>query len=200
MNLTKIKEVGKWMMVVGASVFTCGVGINLTCNHLERKDAKKEHDLAMMKIEEEGLSEKLKLDEMAIKAKTEKDKLYAEKLKTMDEKAFAEFHADRIARANEDVIANAERIKKDAESEVLKIRMSCNDEMDRLRTECIRKIEEANKKRDEAISKYEAIDNLFTNKKEILKAKEALESTIRRDQEIKDNKEELLKSIKDMLN
>ena len=94
---------------------------------------------------------------------------------------------------------NANEIKKQAEADVVKIRLECNDAMNKLREECLRKVEEADKKRDDAIAKYEAIDALFTNKKEILKAKEALEAAVKNNKKAKEDKEELLKSIEDIL-
>ena len=117
----------------------------------------------------------------------------------MDSKTFAKFHAENVAKANDAVIANANEIKKQAEADIVKVRLECNDAMNKLREECLRKVEEADKKRDDAIAKYEAIDALFTNKKEILKAKEALEAAVKDDKKAKENKEELLKSIEDIL-
>lgn len=199
MNTKNIKEVGKWMMVIGASIFTFGAGANMACVYIESKEAKSVHKNKLYLIEEEELVKENKLKNEALAAATEKDRLYSEKLKTMDNKTFAKFHAENVAKANDEVIANANEIKKRAEADVVKIRLECNDAMNKLREECLRKVEEADKKRDDAIAKYEAIDALFTNKKEILKAKEALEAAIKNNKKAKEDKEELLKSIEDIL-
>lgn len=101
--------------------------------------------------------------------------------------------------ADEKVRKEAERIKKEAEATVTKTRLECNESINKIREECLSKIEAADKKRDEAIEKYEAIDTLFTNKNEILKAKEALEAIAQKDKETKDDKEALLEDIKALL-
>lgn len=199
MNTKNIKEFGKWMMVIGASIFTFGAGTNMACTYIEHKEAKAIHKKNLYLIEEEELLKEHKLKEEALAASTENDRLYAEKLKTMDNKAFARFHAENVAKANEAVMASANEIKKKAEADVVKARLECNEAMNKLREECLRKIEDADKKRDDAIAKYEAIDVLFTNKKEILKAKEALEAAIKNDRKAKENKEEILKSLEDIL-
>lgn len=199
MNTKNIKEFGKWMMVIGASVFTFGAGTNMVCTYIESREAKAIHKKNLYLIEEEELLKEHNLKEEALSAATEKDRLYSEKLKTMDSKTFAKFHAENVAKANDAVIANANEIKKKAEADVVKARLECNEAMNKLREECLRKIEEADRKRDDAIAKYEAIDALFTNKKEILKAKEALEAAVKNDRKAKEDKEELLKSIEDIL-
>lgn len=45
----------------------------------------------------------------------------------------------------------------------------------------------------------EAIDTLFDNKDEILEAKRSLESAVEKAREVKEDKEELLENIKDIL-
>lgn len=199
MNTKKIKEIGKWMMLVGASIFTCGAGTNLMCTYIENKEAKAIHKNNLYLIEEEELIKEHKLKDEALAAATEKDRLYSEKLKTMDSKTFAKFHAENVAKANDAVMESANEIKKKAEADIVKARLECNEAMNKLREECLRKIEDADKKRDDAIAKYEAIDALFTNKKEILKAKEALEAAVKNNRKAKEDKEELLKSIEDIL-
>lgn len=199
MNTKNIKEISKWLMVVGASIFTFGFGANMTCVYIENKEAKNVHKNNLYLLEEEELVKEHKLKDEAIIAATERDRLYAEKLKSMDEREFAKFHADNVAKANSEVIENANRIKKQAEADVVKAHLECNETVNKLREECLKKIEEADRKRDEAISKYEAIDALFTNKKEIMKAKEALEAAVKNNQKAKEDKEELLKSIESIL-
>ena len=117
----------------------------------------------------------------------------------MDQETFAKFHADRVAKANADVCRDAERVKNEAEAEVVRIRLECKEEINRIREECLKKIEAADKKRDDAVAKYEAIDTLFTNKDKVLKAKEALDVAVKNDKKAKDDKDELLEGIKDLL-
>ena len=195
----EIKEAGKWLMLIGASIFSCGAGAYMVGTHIEKKEAKLIHTNNLYQIEEEERAKELKLRDESIAASTEKDRLYSERIRTMDNKEFAKFHADNIARANTDVLAKADKIKRQAEADVVKARLDCNETINKLRDECLKKIEEADRKRDEAVSKYEAINTLFTNKDKILKAKEALDLAVEKDQQAKDDKAELFKSIKDML-
>lgn len=195
----EIKEVGKWLMIIGASIFSCGAGAYMVSNHIEKKDARLVHTTQLYQIEEEERAKELKLRDEAIAAATEKDRLYSEKIKSMDNKAFAKFHAENVSKANADVLAKADQITKQAEADVVKARLECNETMNKLRDDCLKKIEEADRKRDEAVRKYDAINTLFTNKDKILKAKAALDLAIEKDQQAKDDKAELIKSIKDML-
>ena len=195
----EIKEVGKWLMIIGVSIFSCGAGAYMVSNHIEKKDARLVHTTQLYQIEEDERAKELKLRDEAIAAATEKDRLYSEKIKSMDGKAFAKFHAENVSKANTDVLAKADQIAKQAEADVVKARLECNEAMNKLRDDCLKKIEEADRKRDEAVRKYEAINTLFTNKDKILKAKAALDLAIEKDQKAKDDKAELLKSIKDML-
>lgn len=195
----EIKEAGKWLMLIGASIFSCGAGAYMVGTHIEKKEAKLIHTNNLYQIEEEERAKELKLRDESIAASTEKDRLYSERIRTMDSKEFAKFHAENVSKANADVMAKADQIKKQAEADIVKVRLECNETINKLRDECLKKIEEADRKRDEAISKYEAINTLFENKDKILEAKEALDLAIEKDQQAKDDKAELLKSIKGML-
>jgi hypothetical protein len=199
MNTKKIKEIGKWMMVAGGTIFTSGAGFYFVGNYIERKDEKHIHQVKMDRINEEERIKSLKLREEKIKAETEKDRAYAEQLKNMDQKTFAKLHADRVSVANENVIKDAERVKKETEAEMVRVRLECNEQINKIREECLRKVEAADKKRDDAVKKYEVIDTLFTNKDKILRAKEALDAAVQKDKKAKDDKEELLENIKEML-
>ena len=117
----------------------------------------------------------------------------------MDDVEFAKFHAKNIAEANDEVLRKAERIRKESEATIVKKKLECTDEINKVRAECLRKVEEAEKKRAEAVEKYEAINTLFTNKDKILKAKAALESAIEKSEKAKSDKEDLLDAIKDIL-
>lgn len=188
MNTKKIKEIGKWMMIIGSSVFTAGAGCYWAASHVERKEDKLIHEQKMHRIEEERL-----------KAETEKDHAYCLKINQMDDEAFAKYHAEQVAKANDTVIKDAERTKKDAEAEIVKVRLETKEKINRIREECLKKVEAADKKRDDALEKYDAINTLFTNKDEILRAKEALDAAVEKDKRNKEDRDELLESIKAML-
>ena len=150
-------------------------------------------------IEEEERVKVLKLKEEKLKAETEKDHAYCLKINQMDDEAFAKYHAEQVAKANDTVIKDAERTKKDAEAEIVKMRLETKEKINRIREECLKKVEVADKKRDDALEKYDAINTLFTNKDEILRAKEALDAAVEKDKRNKEDRDELLESIKAML-
>lgn len=199
MNTGKIKEIGKWMMIIGGTIFTAGAGGYSVATYIESRERRKIHEAELHKIDEEETLKQHKLKEEAISAATEKDRLYTEKIKNMDSKTFARFHAENVAKADALVREEAESVKKASEAEVVKVRLECKEEINKIREECLKKIEEADKKRDDAVAKYEAIDTLFTNKDKVLYAKEALDKAVKKNKEAKDNQEELLKNIKDLL-
>lgn len=199
MDTTKIKEIGKWLMVAGGFIFSAGAGTYCVGNHIDKKEIKKKHFENMCEIEEQARVKEIELKDAALTAAAEKDRLYTEKIKNMNQKEFAKFHAENVAKANEDIINEANRIKKEAEAEIVKIRMECNDKINSLRTDCLTKIEDANNKRDEAMEKYDAINTLFTNKDRILEAEAALKQAIEDEEKNKSNKDELIKYIKDTM-
>nr|WP_296955164.1 hypothetical protein [uncultured Mediterraneibacter sp.] len=199
MRTERIKEIGKWMMIVGGTIFTAGAGGYSVANYIESREHRKIHEVELHKIDEEEALKQHKLKEEAITAAKEKDRLYTEKIKNMDSKAFARFHAENVAKADAVVREEAENVKKASEAEIVKVRLECKEEINKIREECLKKIEEADKKRDDAVAKYEAIDTLFTNKDKVLSAKKALDKAVKKNKEAKDNQEELLKSIKDFL-
>lgn len=199
MDISKIKDIGKWLMIIGGGVFTCGAGINLVCNHIEKKEIRKNHYKILLEQEEEHSLKTKELEQEALRARIAKDDLYSEKLKSMNQKDFAKFHADNVAKANQEVIDEANKIRKNAEAEIVRIKMECNDKIAKLNSDCLEKIEKANELKDEAVRKYEEIDSLFDNKYEILKAKKELENIVKKDNESKKDKEEILQSIRDIL-
>lgn len=199
MNTKKIKEIGKWMMIIGSSIFTAGAGCYWAAGHIERKEDKLIHEQKMHRIEEEEHVKVLKLKEEKLKAETEKDHAYCLKINQMDDESFAKYHAEQVAKANDTVIKDAERTKKDAEAEIVKVRLETKEKINRIREECLKKVEAADKKRDDALEKYDAINTLFTNKDEILRAKEALDAAVEKDKRNKEDRDELLESIKAML-
>lgn len=199
MDITKVKNIGKWLMIIGGGLFTCGAGVNLVCNHIEKKEIKKKHYTNMLQQDEEHSLKLKELELKALKAQTIKDDLYSEKLKAMDQKDFAKFHAENVAKANKEVIDKANEIRKNAEAEIVRVKMECNDKINKVNSDCLKKVEEATKIKDEAVRKYEEIDSLFDNKDKILRAKKELENIVRKDNESKKDKEEILQSIKDML-
>lgn len=199
MNTEKVKEIGKWMMVVGGTIFTSGAGCYWVAGHIECKEEKKVHQTKLDRIAEEERIKDIKMREELAKADAEAKEAYSKRLNEMDQETFAKFHADRVAKANEDVRKEADRVRKNAEAEVVQVRLECKEEINCIREECLKKIEAADKKRDDAIAKYEAIDTLFTNKDKVLRAKDALDAAVQKDKKAKDDKEELLEGIKDLL-
>ena len=199
MDTLKIKEIGKWMMLIGASVFGMGAGTYYVGNRIERKEALKKHRENLYKIEEDEKLKQEKIKEELLSADAEGKRLYSEKLKNMDQTAFAKFHADKVAVANENVLADAEHEKNKAKAEIVQIRLECRDEINKIKEQCLKRIEDAEEQKDAAIEKYEAIDTLLTNKDEILKAKKVLEEAIEKDEKAKTDRQELLESIKTIL-
>lgn len=61
MNTKKIKEIGKWMMVAGGTIFTSCAGCYFVGNYIERKDEKHIHQVKMDRIDEEEQIKSLKL-------------------------------------------------------------------------------------------------------------------------------------------
>ena len=96
-NTNKIKEIGKWMMIIGGSIFTAGTGCYGVANFIEHREQKKIHKAELNRIESEHVTRENQLKEEAASAKIEKDRIYSEQLKNMDQKAFAKFHSDNVA-------------------------------------------------------------------------------------------------------
>lgn len=71
----EIKEVGKWLMIIGASIFSCGAGAYMVSNHIEKKDARLVHTTRLYQIEEEEWAKELKLRNEAIRLKQMRLKL-----------------------------------------------------------------------------------------------------------------------------
>ena len=95
MNTAKIKEIGKWMMVVGGAVFTGGAGCYWAAGHIEHKEEKKIHQTKLNRIAEEERIKDIKMREELAKADAEAKTAYSQRLKEMDQETFAKFHADR---------------------------------------------------------------------------------------------------------
>ncbi len=100
----------------------------LGCQPCREKEDKLIHERKMHQIEEEERVKVLKLKEEKLKAETEKDHAYCLKINQMDDEAFAKYHAEQIAKANDTVIKDAERTKKDAEAEIVKVRLETKRE------------------------------------------------------------------------
>lgn len=198
MNTTVLKEASKYLMIGGATIFTCGFGMNFACNMVEKKELRLAHYERTNRLQEEATAKKALLEQDALVAATERDKEYTKKLMNMNQTDFAKFHAAETAKANDDVLLKAESIRKKAEAEVVHVKMECTDTIEAIKAECLAKIAEANKKRDEALEKYNQIDSLFTNKNDILRAKEALEAAARKDEKLKSDKEDLMNAIKEL--
>lgn len=199
MNYKTLKEVGKYMILTGGATFMAGVGITWFTGKLERAESKRNQQLEMDLIKQSRAAAQLDADIEAKRAKAARDTMYASKIESMDKKEFAKFHAEEIAKANADVVANAERTIKDMSAKVVQAELNAKDEIAAIREECLKKIEDANRKRDEAIKKYEAIDMLFTNKDKILAAKRALDESVETEKKERADKEKLMKEIKKMM-
>ena len=50
MDTEKIKEIGKWMMVIGGTIFTSGAGCYWVAGHIERKEEKKIHQTKLLRL------------------------------------------------------------------------------------------------------------------------------------------------------
>lgn len=149
-NTETIKEIGKAFMVIGASLFSCGVGTYWVGCHIEKKETKLTHDAEMYEINKEHVKEENELKKSALEAAVEKDRIYAERLKNMDSTEFAKFHAERITKANQDVLAQANEIKNKAESDIAMANMECTNTVTEIRKDCLEKScrkERARKKR-----------------------------------------------------
>lgn len=140
-------------MIIGSSIFTAGAGCYWAAGHIERKEDKLIHEQKMHRIEEEEHVKVLKLKEEKLKAETEKDHAYCLKINQMDDEAFAKYHAEQVAKANDTVIKDAERTKKDAEAEIVKVRLETKEKINRIREECLKKVEAADKKTRRCIGK-----------------------------------------------
>ena len=68
MDTEKIKEIGKWMMVVGGTIFTSGAGCYWVAGHIERKEEKKIHQTKLDRIAEEERIKDIKMREELAKA------------------------------------------------------------------------------------------------------------------------------------
>lgn len=195
MNTKRIKEIGKWMMVIGGTIFTAGAGTYFSAHFVEKREEKQIHKTKLNRIEEEERIKNIELRKIESEAKAEKDKAYAKQLEVMDKESFAKFHAERVAVANQSVLDKASRIQKESEAAVVQAKLDCKDEIAKIREECLKKIEEANEARDEAVEKYEAINTLFINKNEVLEAKEALDLQEKQNKAVTDLINELKKTM-----
>ncbi len=199
MNTETFKKVGGYLMIVGGTLFTAGFGMHFISRRVEKSELKKATEEACARIDIEKAERNAELEKERKIAQIEKDRAFTARLNEMDKDAFAKYRADATARANDEVLAKAENIRREAESKVAKMKMELSDTITKLRNECYEKVTAAEKKRDEAVEKYEAIDKLFTNKNDILKAKEQLEEIAEKQEKQKATKEELLNSINDLL-
>lgn len=198
-NTTKVKDAGKFLMVLGGSIFSLGGGLFFVGNHIEKKEEKLRHQQKLNFLDEQAKIENQQEVSELNKAKIDREISYKAQLDAMDKSEFAEFHAEKVAKANEDVLKKAEDIRKKSEAEIIQTKLDCTEEVEKLRKECLEKIQKANTERDEAQRKYEAIDSLFTNKKDILKAKEELKELVDKTKRTEESKKELINDLKDLL-
>lgn len=199
MNTEMFKKVGGYLMIAGGTIFTAGFGMHFVARRVEKAALKKDTDAQLAAIEIKKSLDHAELEKERKLAQIEKDREYTKRLQSMNQTEFAKFRAEATARANEEALAKADDIRREAEAKVAKMKMELTDTITKLREECADKIAKAEKKRDEAVEKYEAIDRLFTNKNDILRAKEQLEKVARAQETQKEKKEELINSINNLL-
>lgn len=191
MNTQLMREIGRKMMLVGGVIFTGGFGIECVCYICDKHDAKaviaKESAEKKAKLELDVLeAEKLAKEEAA-----NKDMAMTARLQTMDQDAFAKYRAELTTKANADVISKAERMVSEADAKIVDIRLECEEKINSVKAECLARIDKANRTKDEAVKKYEAIQKLFTNRDEVLEAKKALDAAKKANKE----KQEALSKI-----
>lgn len=195
----KAKEVGNVLMIVGASAFAAGLGINITSDLVERHNRNK-----VLKIEKQNEAirfEKEEHDSIILKnrAAAEREDLYKQKLLSMSDKEFAKHHAEATAKASTEALEEANRIKKNSEIAINTTKLECSDKIAEIQKICTERVEKAAALQAEAEKKYNDIDKLFYNRKEVLEARDELRNLIKKESKTSDDKEEILKRIERLL-
>lgn len=199
-NTKLLKEVGKTLMTAGAIIFSCGLGTYGIGALIDSMDANVKHKEELKNIEKEELIKEHKLKQEEIKASTEHEQIYKDRIRNMDPSEFAKYHGEACAKLSKDTIDRAKDMVDKAEADKVKAKLECEQKIADIRAECLAKIQKANAERDEAVASYTEIDNLFYNKEKILAAKEALDRAVKKEAKNKKDKEDLLETINDILN
>ena len=174
-TVAMFKTISKYLTIFGGTMLASGLGLGWATGYLERKDLRmisEEKRLEDERIKKLDILEKKKLAE---EAAAEREHIMAEKLSAMNQEEFEKFHAEAIAKANMETIEKANQIKREAEASMIKAQISAAEQINDIRTDCLKKIEAAEKRAAEAEEKYAAIDKLFSNKNDILRAKKELD-------------------------
>lgn len=195
MNTETFKTVGRYMMIAGGTLFLGGFGMDFFARRADKAKLKAETDAEISRIKIERAKTDAELNEQSRRQRLEEQALLTERMRLMDKDTFARYQAEATAKASADALAKANDIRRDAESKVAAMKIEMQETITKLRDECAEKISKAEAKRDEAVEKYEAIDRLFTNKNDILKAKEKLEKIAAASEKQKETKNEIIESI-----
>lgn len=181
MDTNKILKVGHVLMAVGGSIFSGGVGLCLTARIIDRRSAKAIAEQSKLDISVESAKRKALLEEEAISAQAEKDRIYSEKLSKMDKNQFAKHHAEANAKASEDAIFKAKQMVSDAEKKLAEAEQACTQ-----------KITEAIKSQTDAERKYNELLKEYKNRDEVLEAKKKLDDLAKAKSEMKTALETLI--------
>lgn len=199
-NTTMLKNIGKTLMAAGAVIFSCGLGAYGVGSLIESMEASAKHKAELKQIEKEELIKEHTLKQEEIKAATEHENIYKDRIRRMDPSEFAKYHAKESAKLSQEAIDRAQAMVDKADAEKVKAKLECEQKIADIRAECLAKIQKASAERDEAVANYNEIDNLFYNKGKILAAKEALDKAVKKEAKSKKNKEDILETINDILN
>lgn len=199
-NTTMLKNIGKTLMAAGAVIFSCGLGAYGVGSLIESMEASAKHKAELKEIEKEELIKEHTLKQEEIKAATEHENIYKDRIRRMDPSEFAKYHAKESAKLSQEAIDRARAMVDKADAEKVKAKLECEQKIADIRAECLAKIQKANTERDEAVANYNEIDNLFYNKGKILAAKEALDKAVKKEAKSKKNKEDILETINNILN
>lgn len=199
MNTEKIAMIGRDMMMVGAAAFLGGLGICGVCTGIDNHKYNKIRKREALILEEKRRDELNVAKKLEAEAVAEREKAYSFRLQNMSDKDFAKHHAECVAKANDEVIKTADRKVQDMRSELTQVKLDCTDKIAKANADCLAKVEKAQKEAEEARKRYDEIDKLFTNKNDILRAKAELERLTRREQDSKEDKDELLNKLEKML-
>ena len=121
-NTETFKKIGGYLMIAGGTIFTAGFGMFFISRKIEKSELKKATDEQIAEIKAQKALEQAELEKERKLAQIEKDRAFTARLNAMDQTEFARYRADATARANDEVMAKAENIRREAESKVAKMR------------------------------------------------------------------------------
>lgn len=169
-----IKNIAQIFIVSGFTALFGGISADAIIGILDRRDyntdLKKRRDAA--EIEKEHASALLLAEK-------------AEQVKLMNPTEFAEFKAREEARANDKVKADAHKAIEKAKAEANKAKIDCDAKVLDIRRKADEKVLKANKAREEAEKKYEQLDKLFYNRREIEEAADSIKKANKSEKSIK---------------